>query len=257
MTALGHAARFHDKINTRTQSHAPGRGPDAGSSPHSPMACSAGHQIVIDDSTVGKKFMLQATGAFLGIAAVVGVGLAVMPKADDGGTWRNAFALHVNQNPVHSLKIGAVSLGLKPESIYALPTRPYFGRTGDGRITAEFAMDGGEYTIWFTPDREGRRAQRIRFAKTFDGVTAEDVLKTQFSSFGSPVETECGRLLAYLGRKHCRYTWNRPDGTTATLSLRSVAPAIGATRTEMMLSLSAPPKVVAQPQRRGTAGTSL
>ena len=255
MTALGQAARFHDKMNTRTPSHAPSHGSDASPSPHSPMAYSAGHQIVIDDSAVGKRFTLHAAGAFLGIAAVVGVGLAVMPKADDGGTWRNAFALHVNPNPVRVLKIGAVSLGLKPESIYALPTRPYFGRTSDGRITAEFAMDGGAYTIWFTPDREGRRAQRIRFAKTFDGATAEDVLKTQVSSFGSPVETECSRLLAHLGRKHCRYAWDRPDGTTATLTLRS--PATGAMRTDMVLSLSAPAKVVAPPQRHGTAGTSL
>lgn len=259
MTVLGHAARFHDKMTPRTQSHAPGHGhgPDANPSPHSPMAYSAGHQIVVDDPTNGKRLASRAVGVALGIAAVVGVGLAVMPRADDGGTWRNTFALRVDQSQVRLFKIGEVSLGLKPEAIYALPTRPYFGRTGDGRVTAEFALDGGAYTVWFTPDREGRRAQRIRFAKTFDGATAEDILKTQVSVFGSPVETECSRLLAHLGRNHCRYAWNRSDGTAATLTLRSVAPAVGAPRTEMVLSLSAPPKVVARPQRRGTAGMSL
>lgn len=257
MTVLGHAARFHDKMTPRTQSHAPGHGPDSDPSPHSPMAYAAGHQIVADDSTGGKRPAPRAVGVFLGIAAVVGVGLAVMPGADDGGTWRDAFALRIGHSQIRLLKIGEVSLGLKPEAIYALPTRPYFGRTGDGRVTAEFAMDGGAYTVWFTPDQEGRRAQRIRFAKTFDGATAEDILKTQVSLFGSPVETECSRLLAHLGRKHCRYAWNRADGTAATLTLRSVAPAVGASRTEMVLSLSAPSKVVTRPQRRGTAGMSL
>ncbi len=191
---------------------------------------------------------------------MVGVGVGVMPKSEAAGdgSWRDAFSLQVSRGARTPLKIGSVPLGIKPEAIYALPTRPYFSRTSDGRIVAEFDMDGGIYTVWFGSDREGRRAQRVRFSRTFDGLAAEDVLKTQISSFGSPIQSECNRLLAHQGRYHCRYDWHRPDGTVAAMSLRSIAPAIGDPRTEMVLTVTAPsPKNAPRPPRDGTAVESL
>lgn len=266
MTVLEHASGRHgaqDRNAPRSDAV-----DERESGQHRPSVRSRGadatNNLARDEPKGGGKIALYCVLAFAGIAAIVGVGVGGMPRyeGDEAGSWRNVFSLHVAQQRnqrTTPLKIGSVPLGIKPESVYALPTRPYFSRTNDGRTVAEFDLDSGIYTVWFGSDREDRRAQRVRFARTFAGLAAEDVLKTQVSAFGSPIQTECTRLLAHQGRRRCRYAWNRPAGTSAVMSLRSVAPSIGDPRTEMVLTVTAPPLAKNEPsaQRNDRAGQSL
>ncbi len=243
MTVLAHATGHPD-------------GPDAARVAHDEAAAAP------ENDGSRKKMGIYCALAFVGIAAVVGIGIGVMPRSEgaDGWSWRDAFSLKVSQPGARAaLKFGSVPLGIKPESIYALPTRPYFSRASDGRTVAEFAMDDGIYTVWFGTEREGRRAQRVRFARTFEDSSAADILKAQIAAFGNPAQADCNRLLAHQGRSHCRYGWNRPDGSNATMILRSVLPAIGNQRTEMVLTVNPPAqnKNAAHPQRAAPAGRSL
>jgi len=191
------------------------------------------------DHHTGRKIAIYAAVTLSILAGVLILGLVFLP--DDGSDWRATFSKGGQSSRTAMNGIGQVSLGHSPEDIQALSKQPYFGRTPDGRMMAEGVLDNGIYSVFFSPDSSGRRAEQLRFSKTFEGKTGDEVLKDQQAILGPPSKGECSRLLAHQGRKHCFYSWKRSDGATASMNLRSVSPTIGAPRTEMILTLKAPP----------------